>query len=248
MEIQQSAGSRQHAVLRTQYSSLPRFWAVVRRRWPVLVILPLIALGLAAYNYRHTAKTYTASGEATVTSIAPDPTSPQGFDNYYRALASEAATDDLTRLVPGSTFARAVAKRLQAKGENYSAGEVQGALSATRVYRVLSVVATAGDPTRAVQIGQAALDELAANGPTYFPNRPVQLTITNYPTGAGAKALKAGVLAAGTFLAGALLAAAIALLVDLFDTRLHDRQEIEDQLGLPVVGIIPRRARSGRGV
>jgi capsular polysaccharide biosynthesis protein len=220
---------------------LPRFWAVVWRRWPVLVILPLIALGLAGYNYKHAAKAYTATGEATVTSIAPDPTNPQGFDNYYRALASEAATDDLTRLVPGSTFAQAVAKRLQAKGQNYTAGEVQAALSSTRIYRVLSVVATAGDPARAVAIGQAALDELAANAANYFPNRPVQVSIINYPTGAGAKSLKAGVLAAGTFLAGVLLAAAIALLVDLFDTRLHDRREIEDQLGLPVVGAIPRR-------
>lgn len=226
---------------------LPRFWAVVRRRWPVLLLLPLLALGLAAYNYRHTAKTYTASGEATVTSIAPDPTNPQGYDNYYRALASEAATDDLTRVVTGSVFAGNVAKRLQDKGQQYTAGEVQGALSSTRVYRVLSVNATSGDPARAVAIARAALDELAANGPRYLPNRPVEVTITNYPTGAGAKAIKAGVLAAGTFLAGVLLAAVIALLVDLFDTRLHDRREIEDQLGLPVVGAIPRPVRAERG-
>ncbi len=235
METQSSVLSPQSLM------QLPRFWAVVWRRWPVLVVLPLLALGLAAYNYKHTTKTFTASGEATVTSIAPDPPTPQGYDNYYRALASEAATDDLVRVVPGSRFADAVAKRLQAKGQNFSAGEVQGALSATRVYRVLSVNATSGDANRSVAIGQAALDELAANGPSYFPNRPVQVSIINYPTGAGAKALKASVLALGTFLAGLLAAAAIALLVDLFDTRLHDRRDVEDQLGVPVVGTIPRR-------
>jgi capsular polysaccharide biosynthesis protein len=217
---------------------LPRFWAVVRRRWPILVILPVLALGLAAWNYKHAARVYTASGEATVTSIAPDPGNPQGYDNYYRALASEAASDDLTRIVPGSTFAQNVAKRLQAKGIT---DPVIGTLSATRVYRVVSVVATTGDPDRSVRIAQAALDELAANGPAYFPGRPVQLTIINYPTGASANALKSGVLAAGTLLAGILAAAAIALLVELFDTRVHDRQEIEDFLRVPVVGEIPRR-------
>ena len=233
----------QHSALSTQHSILPlrRFWAVVRRRWPVLIVLPLLALGLAAYNYRHAAKSYTATGEVTVTSIAPEPKDPQGFDNYYRALASEAASDDLVRVIPGSTFAGNVAKRLQAQGQNYSAGEVQGALSATRIYRAVTVNARTGDPNRSVTIVRAALDELAANTPSYFPQRPVQASIINTPTGAGATSLKAGVLAAGTFLLGVILAAVIALLVDLFDTRLHDRQDIEDQLGVPVVGAIPRR-------
>jgi len=223
---------------------LPRFWAVVGRRWPVLLILPLLALVLAGYNYRHTAKSYTAVGETTVTSIAPQPPTPQGYDNYYRALASEAATDDLVRIIPGSKFAGDVAKRLQGKGLNYSADAVQKSLTASRVFRALTVNATTGDPNRSVAIEQAALDELAANAPTYFPNRPIEVSIINYPTKATAKSLKAGILTAGTVLVGLLLAAVIALLIDLFDNRLHDRREIEDQLGLPVVGAIPRRARA----
>ena len=225
---------------------LPRFWAVVRRRWPVLVVLPLLALGLAAYNYTHAAKSYTAVGEATVTSIAPQPPTPQGYDNYYRALASEAASDDLVRLVPGSVFSQAVSKRLQAKGQNYSQSEVQTALTASRVFRALTVNATSADANRAVAIEQAALDELAENGPTYFPNRPVALSIINYPTSAAPKSLKSGVLAAGTVLAGLIAAAAIALIVELFDTRLHDEREIEDQLGVPIVGMIPRRSQAER--
>ncbi|MGI8854163.1 MAG: hypothetical protein ACR2JW_00300 [Thermomicrobiales bacterium] len=237
----------QSSVLSPQsFLRLPRFWAVVRRRWPVLVILPLLALGLAAYTYKQTAKSYTAVGEATVTSIAPQPPTPQGYDNYYRDLASEATSDDLVRVVPGSVFTQAVSKRLQAKGQNYSPSEVQVALTASRVFRALTVNATSSDPNRAVAIDQAALDELAENGPSYFPIRPVQLSIINYPTSAAAKSLKSGVLAAGTFLAGLLAAAAIALIVELFDTRLHDRREIEDQLGVPVVGTIPRGARTER--
>jgi capsular polysaccharide biosynthesis protein len=230
------------------FSRLPRFWAVVRRRWPVLVILPLLALLLAGYNYLHAAKSYIAVGEATVTSIAPQPPTPQGYDNYYRALASEAASDDLVRLVVGSRFTDAVAKRLQAKGLHYSPDEVQSAITASRVFRALTVNATTHDPARSVAIEQAALEELAANAPSYFPERPVEVSIINFPTSAMAKSLKAGIVAAGTLLAGIVLAAVIALLVDLFDTRLHDRREIEDQLGLPVVGTIPRGARTERAV
>jgi capsular polysaccharide biosynthesis protein len=217
---------------------LPRFWSIVWRRWPILVIVPILALGLAAWNYKHAVKTYTASGEATVSSIAPDTGNPQGYDNYYRALTSEATADDLTRVVPGSTFAQNVSQRLKAKGID---DPVLGTLSSTRVFRALTVTATTGDPNRSVRIAQAAMDELAQNGPSYFPIRPVQLAIINYPTGAGASSLKRGVLAIGTVLAGLIVAAAVALLVELFDTRLHDRQEIEDLLRVPVVGEIPRR-------
>ncbi|MDQ2786706.1 MAG: hypothetical protein M3Y58_17090, partial [Chloroflexota bacterium] len=149
----------------TQHSSLPRFWAVVRRRWPVLVILPLLALVLAGYNYLSAPKSYVASGEATLTDLSPQPTPPVGYANYYRDLASEAAADDFTRVVLGSRFADAVAKRLQAKGESYSTEEVQQALSSTRVYRVLFVTVTTNDAHRSLVMEQAALDELAANGP-----------------------------------------------------------------------------------
>jgi hypothetical protein len=225
---------------------LPRFWAVVRRRWPVLVILPLLALALAGYNYKNAAKSYIAVGEATVSDLSPQPPVPQGYANYYRDLASEAASDDLVRVVPGSVFSQAVTKRLQAQGQNYSLDEVQKSLTASRVFRALTVNATSSDPNRALAIDHAALDELAENGPSYFPNRPVALSIINFPADAAAKSLKSGVLAAGTFLAGLLAAAAIASIVELFDTRLHDEREIEDQLGVPVVGTIPRRARAER--
>ncbi|MCA1668785.1 MAG: hypothetical protein LC793_15590 [Thermomicrobia bacterium] len=244
METQSS--SRPEGTRSPQPFVLPRFWAVVRRRWPVLVILPLLALVLAGYNYTHAAKSYIAVGETTVTSIAPQPPVPQGYDNYYRELASEAATDDLVRVIPGSRFAGDVVKRLMEKGFNYSADEVQKSLTASRVFRALTINATTSDPNRSVTIEQAALEALVANAPSYFPNRPVEVSIINFPTKAAAKSLKTGVLAAGTVIAGLLLAAVIALLVDLFDTRLHDRREIEDQLGLPVVGTIPRAVRAER--
>ncbi len=235
METQSSVLSPQSSAMR-----LPRFWAVIRRRWPILVLLPLIALGLAAANYLRATKTYTASGGATITSTAPEATNPQGFDNYYRTLTSEAASDDLTRVVLGSRFAGDVAKRLQAKGQNDSAEMVQRALSSTRVHRVITINAATNNEKHSVIIAQTALEELVASAPSSLPNRPVEASIVDFPTTARASSLKTGVLAAGMVLAAVIAAAVIALLVDLFDTRLHDWRDVEDQLGQPVVGVIPR--------
>lgn len=216
---------------------LPRFGAIARRRWPILLALPLLALLLALANYVTAPRTYTATGEATVTSLAPLPPQPQGYDNYYRALASEAATDDLVRVVQGSVFGANVAQRLRARGIEPPA---PGEIGSTRVFRVLFVKVTTSDPNRSLALLQAAMEELTANGPAYLEGRPVQLTTINLPTGATASALRSGVTAAGMLFAGLLAAVAIALLVELFDTRLHDRQETEDLLRLPVLGVIPR--------
>ncbi len=223
---------------------VPHLWAIARRRWPVLVLLPLLALSLAAYNYKHTARTYTASGEATITSIAPDPPAPQGYDNYYRALTSEASADDLVRVVQGSRFADDVAKRLQTTDTPVSAAEVQGAITSTRVYRVLTINATSSDQGRALVIARAALDTLVANAPAYLSGRPVQAAAINVPSGVAASSLRSGVLAAGTLIASLLAALAIALLVELFDTRLHDGREVEEMLGLPLIGTVPPTKRA----
>lgn len=222
---------------------LPRFGAIVRRRWPILLALPLLALGVALVNYTTAPRTYTATGEATVTSLAPLPTQQQGYDNYYRALASEAASDDLVRVVQGSVFEANVAKRLRTRG---IADPLPGEIGATRVFRILFVKVTTSDPNRSLVILQAAMDELTANGPQYLEGRPVQLATINLPTSATASSLKSGVTAAGMVFAGLLAAVAIVLAVELFDTRLHDRQETEDYLRLPVLGAIPRRRDAER--
>ncbi len=65
------------------------------------------------------------------------------------------------------------------------------------------------------------------------------VTVINVPTDATLSTLKARILAVGTVFAALLAAIAIALLAELFDSRLHTRRDVEDLLGLPVIGAIP---------
>ncbi len=220
---------------------LPRIGSIVRRRWPVLVLLPLLALVIAGVNYALTPRTFTARGQMTVTDQSPRPEDAQ-YAAYYQNLSSEAATDDLIRIVPGSVFAADVSARLATQGVPLTPEQVQRSLDTSRVFRVLTIDARADDHGRAVMICRAAIDTLVARSPDYFPNRPVRVLPTDVPTKATSRSLPAQVIAAGTVLAAILAAVVIALLLELLDTRLHDRRDAAELLGVPLMGTIPRRS------
>jgi len=222
---------------------LPRLGSILRRRWPLLVVLPLLALVIAGVNYATTPRVYTATGRVTVTDQSPPPGEPL-YAEYYRNLSSEAATDDLTKIATGSVFMDDVTARLQATGNPVPEKDVRMAINSARVFRILTLTATANDHGRAVAIARAGLDTLVAKSPSYFPNRPVKVDIIDLPTEASVSTLKARVLALGTVLAALIAAALIALIVERFDPRLYDRRDVEDVLGVPVLGTIPRASQT----
>ncbi len=221
---------------------LPRIGGILRRRWRLLVVLPLLALIIAGVNYAVAPRTYMATGSVTVTDQSPPAQDPQ-YAEYYRNLSSEAATDDLTKIVLGSTFIHDVTVQLQATGTPIPEKDVKEAITTTRVFRVLTVGATTNNYDRAMAITRAALDTLVAKAPSYFPNRPVMVSVVNVPTDATKSTLKAQILAVGTVLAALIAAVALALLAELLDPRLHTRRDVEDVLGIPVVGAIPGAVR-----
>jgi len=225
---------------------LPRLGSILRRRWPLLVVLPLLALVIAGVNYATTPRVYTATGRVTVTDQSPPPGEPL-YAEYYRNLSSEAATDDLTKIATGSVFMDDVTARLQAAGNPVPEKDVRAAINSARVFRILTLTATANDHGRAVVIARAGLDTLVAKSPSYFPNRPVKVDIIDLPTEASVSTLKARVLALGTVLAALIAAALIALIVERFDPRLYDRRDVEDVLGVPVLGTIPRASQAAAG-
>jgi len=227
-------------------SVLPRIGGILRRRWPLLVVLPLLALVIAGINYATAPRTYVATGSVTVTDQSPPAQDPQ-YAEYYRNLSSEAATDDLTKIVLGSTFVHDVTAQLQATGTPIPEKDVKEAIVTTRVFRVLTVGASTNNYDRAMLITRAALDTLVAKSPDYFPNRPVKVAVVNVPTDATKSTLKAQILAVGTVFTALLAAIAIALVVELFDPRLHTPRDVEDLLGLPVIGAIPGAPGVARG-
>jgi capsular polysaccharide biosynthesis protein len=217
---------------------------VLWRRWPALLMLPLLVGLLAVYQETTRTEQYSANARLSVVRVPdPDPVADFRFDEYYNYLASEFKIDDLVETVRGNVFAEAVASRLQAGGIDASSGEVQGAISSDRQHRILSLTVTTASPARSLEISRAAVAELESNPELYLdvPQNGAGASVRaiQIPHGAGADSARARmILMLGVFVAfgaGVLLA----FLLDYLDDTLYEADATSALLNLPVLATVP---------
>lgn len=224
---------------------LRQYWAIIRRWWwiPVLTVLLTALLTLATQRpWQGRPAAYTTSLSFSVGVQPQNPAS--GEEAYYTALASEYLIDDLAEVVRGSEFAAAVSQRLQSQGIAVPPGALQGATQPGKLHRILTVGITWGNPDELAAIGDAVAATIEEEAPAFMPRLFAQ-------HGAAYLVNRGGVGVVGPGLRDRLewplrlliaLAAGIALafLADYLDDRVRGREDVE-QMGLTVVGEIPRR-------
>lgn len=223
---------------------LKSYLHVLVRRWPAVVILPLLVGLLAIYQDMSRVTQYTANAQLSVLRT-PDPRPVEDFryDEYYNYLTSEFKIDDLVETVDGNVFAAAVAERLSSEGMSIDTAGVQMALSSDRRHRIFSMDVTTPEPDRSLQIARVAVTELEENAALYLdmPNddagatvRVVQVPNDTSPDTTQARIiLTLGVLAA--LGAGVLLA----FLVDYLDDTLYDADSTAAATKLPLLATAP---------
>ncbi|HEU4327194.1 MAG TPA: Wzz/FepE/Etk N-terminal domain-containing protein [Roseiflexaceae bacterium] len=143
------------------------YFTIVRRRWPIVVVLPLLAglLALAAALLQPPA--YAASARVLVhraTAIearAADPT----------VRVDDTVTDDLPAILRGEQLAREVSEELARRGHTLEPAAVQASLSGEIDNRSVLLSARAGDPDTALAVLQTTIDLLRANGLRYWGAR-----------------------------------------------------------------------------
>lgn len=229
---------------------LLQYWEIVRRRWWLPVGLGLLALlassvvalrGAAAYN--------TVFRLAISTLPTVDRTTAQFYDPvYYANLSSEYVADDLSEIIRGEAFAAEVAAVIQ---QQVDARTISNATRARKTHRLLDVTITTATPEQGNAIGQGMVRILndppsAARYLRSLDAYNAQVALVNAPVTHRA-ATPAGIATEVGLrtLVGLLLGLGLAFLVDYVDQSLRTRKQVEDLLGLPVLGEIPR-ARSGR--
>lgn len=235
---------------------LRQYWAVVRRRWPLVAAIvgltALFSLGLL-YTQKpaYTAFTRLAIRQRALPAIAPTP-GPAGqpgvytYDRYYNFYSSEFLADDYAIIVTSRAFQDLVAEKMGRKGQG-----LPGSLATDRKQRELSIMATAADSATAVQMAQAAgqvftdLSQPGASEPNrngvLIPDDAVFAVIDGPNNGNEAASNRSRQYAnvAIAAVVGLALALALAFLVEYFDTSLRDSADAEAVIGLPVLGTIP---------
>lgn len=134
-------------------SDLSLYLSIVRRRWPLVVLVPLAAMLLSAGLALAAPPRYVAGARLLVTR-AED----RRFDT------EDALAYDLPAIVSGEPFARELAAELARRGRAIDAAGVREAIGASNERRVVTITAASADPAEAEAVLEAAVALVQARG------------------------------------------------------------------------------------
>lgn len=226
---------------------LRQYWAVIRRRWwiPASLVVAVVAITLISQRpWQTRPPTYATSLSF---SVGVQPQQPgDGEENYYTALASEYLIDDLAEVVRGSEFATAVSQRLAGQGIVVPPGALQGSTQAGKLHRILTVTINGGNPDELAAVADAVVQTVEEQAPQFMPRLFAQNAAAFLVNRGGVTEVGPGLRQRLDFPVRLLLALAVgvalAFLVDYLDDRIRGRDDVE-QIGLPIVGEIPKSGR-----
>ncbi len=226
---------------------LQQLWAVIARRWWLVLLPAVVALLLSLSALRAMLApplVYTVTIRLTASQIPTDDTAKTFQDqSYIPWLASEYAVSNLARWMGTESFAREMSDKLSQQGKPIDVGAIRGAIIPDSVRSILSMTLTWPAPDEIKLLAQAAIDVLRERNGAYFSQfgakpaavKPLDaIVVMPAPTPVGTRL---GPLV--RVMIGLVAGLALAFLAEYLDPTLRNRAEIET-LGLPVIAEIPR--------
>ena len=142
------------------------YWQIVKKRlWLVAALVGLFALSYAIWGTRPPT-TYSAAMRFTV-GLKPELSDGTyyTYDRYYAWRTAEYLLDDLAEVIKSAAFAQDVA---QLSGLHIPPGTIQGATSAGKLHRILTVIISWPDPDELGRISEASVHILQNQSDRYF--------------------------------------------------------------------------------
>ena len=212
-------------------------WYVIRRRWPVILVVLVIALtGGALYNATQKSE-YTASTSLFLR--APDVKTSSSA--YQGDLFSRQRAQTYMNIITSDELAQSVVDKL---GLSMSPTELAGRVSASTVKDTVIIVLSAkdSDPQQAANIANGYASVFASyvakvENVQNDPNVPPLVTVIN--AASADTAVRGGYSLTMTLLFALIAALVVSALViwflEYFDTKPRSRRDIEEAAGAPVI-------------
>lgn len=197
----------------------------------LVIVLPLVcALAMGVASFMFLPNTYTATtsmyvlvkGDSTSSSMSTD------------LSASQMITNDVAQLIDSDRVTKDTANALKMK----SLSDYKISVTSQTTTRVISVSVTGEDaPSCAIIANQLAKD-VSAVAQEVMDVQSVNV-IDEAETPEAPSGPNRVMYTAVAFLAGLFVAIAIVVLKDMLNTRVRSAEEVEEMLGIPVIGRIP---------
>lgn len=219
------------------------YLAVLRRFWPLVLLLPLLAGGASLAVALRRPPAYAAAARLLVT-LAPPADAAAPRDDQATWATTEFILDDLPFVLQSAAFADDVAAAARAEGYPLDPAAARGAIAAEVTHRAVYLSASAPTPEAALALVRGAIAALSDGGLSYWgrsPSGSFEVAVLDPPAAAPVGGLRDLVLDVGARVALALVAAVgLAFLLHALDDRLRSSRQAEEWTGARVIGVIPR--------
>ena len=212
---------------------------LLRKHLRLVVLLPVAcALVMGVYSYLFMRNTYTASTSMYVLALNQDATASNSLSTDLSA--SQMISNDVSTLLTSDRALAETAEDLALEDlDDYDVSVTSETTS-----RVIGLTVTGPDPQTAADVANhlvANVSGIAQEVMSIESVNPIdQATAPEAPSGPNRPLYVAVALMAGLF-----LAVAIVVVEDMLNTKVRGQEEVEELLGIPVIGRIPAM-RGGR--
>jgi capsular polysaccharide biosynthesis protein len=221
---------------------LRAYWDIIRKRWGLVAALLVIVAVSGALTAQPPAPSFTATMRFVV-GIRPEEVGRDvyTYDRYYTWLTAEYLCDDLAEVIKSRAFAADVARRA---GLAVPPGAIQGATSAGKLHRIVTVSIVWPNEAELKNLAEAVALTLREEGNVYFAQLDTAAAVASLIdppsiTRAGVSLRQRLDLPLRLLLA-LVAGVALTILLDYLDVTIRHRADLA-ALGLPILAEIPPR-------
>ena len=210
--------------------------ALLRKRLRLVILLPLLTCALVGVGSLFLPNEYTASTTMYVLSKTGD--TDQAVVTQQDLSAGQMLTNDVSTILKSDRVKNDVAEELGLE----DLGDFDLSITSSTTTRVITLAVTGTDPQQTAEVANALVVDTSNVASEVMQIQSVNVidsaTVPQSPSGP-----RRALYAAVGLMAGLFAAVCIVVIEDMLDTRVRSGEDVEELVGIPVVGHFPQIER-----